>query len=58
MKMRTVQMLVKMTVILENLDLVYHVVIDIFIGNDMSDVHVVHPEHLKRLSAQRQGFFK
>ena len=30
---------------------------DIFIGNDMSDVHAVLPEHMKRLSAQ-QGIFK
>ena len=33
------------------------VVCDIFIGNDMSDVHAVLPEHMKRLSAQ-QVFFK
>ena len=32
-------------------------VCDIFIGNDMSDVHAVLPEHMKRLSAQ-QGIFK
>ena len=60
MKKHTVQTLVNMTVAnfrkpgsgLPRCD-----VCDIFIGNDMSDVHAAHPEHLKRLSAQ-QGFFK